>query len=128
MVSKLGNYFDRDQNMISKKILILSSLLILQSIWRVDCKKNLKDDTKNSKALSKYYLESCVLDKMNIKMKELLSEFKTCLKNIDSKEKISSKKDKKSKKLWSKFLKTTTKCLKSKGRKSSKTKSNSFEE
>ena len=115
------NYFDRDQNMISKKILILSSLLILQSIWRVDCKMKSKNDEKNSKTISDY-LESCVLDKMNIK-KELLSDFKACLKKIDSKEKFSDKKDKKSKKLWSKVLKTTTKCLKSKVRKSSKTKS-----
>ena len=39
----------RDQNMISRKILfLLSAILILQSIWQVDCEKKSKSDTKNS--------------------------------------------------------------------------------
>ena len=102
-------------DMRSKKLLLLFSLLILQFIWHVNCKKKLKKkkDEKNSKEISKY-LESCVLDNMNIKHKDMLSDFKTCLKNIKSKDKISSKKNKKTKNLWSKIVKITTKCLKSK--------------
>ena len=104
--------------MTSKKLFkILLSLLILQSIWQVNCEKKLNEDKgKESMSMSKY-LESCIFDKMNIKMKELLSDFKTCLKNIDSKEKFTGKQDEKSKKLWSKVLKTTIKCLKSKSSK-----------
>ena len=104
--------------MTSKKLFkILLSLLILQSIWRVNCEKKLNEDKgKKSMSMSKY-LESCIFDKMNIKMKELLSDFKTCLKNIDSKEKFTGKQDEKSRKLWSKVLKTTIKCLKSKSSK-----------
>ena len=104
--------------MTSKKLFkILLSLLILQSIWQVNCEKKLNEDKgKKSMSMSKY-LESCIFDKMNIKMKELLSDFKTCLKNIDSKEKFTGKQDEKSKKLWSKVLKTTIKCLKSKSSK-----------
>ena len=108
-----------------KVLLLLIFIVILQSVLEAQCKKNLKNkvnDKSKPKEISKY-LESCVLDNMNIKHKGLLSDFRTCLKNIKSKKKISGKKDKKSNKLWADALKTTKECWKSKVKKSSKSNS-----